>query len=69
MQTKIITRLSGYFFVFQKGETLEKIQGGLPKSTTSRLPKNATSCRKGDPSTSMYKVMAIRITFRPLLVI
>ena len=47
MQIKVITRLSGYFFVFQKGETLEKIQGGLPKSTTS--------CRKGNP----YHIQAL----------
>ena len=53
MQIKVITRLSGYFFCVSKGGDPEKIQGGLPK--------NATSCRKGDPSTSMYKAKAIRI--------
>jgi len=26
MQTKVITRLSGYFFVFQKGETLKRFK-------------------------------------------
>lgn len=61
MQIKVITRLSGYFFCVSKGGDPEKIQGGLPKSATSRSPKNATSCRKGDPSTSMYKAKAIRI--------
>ena len=26
MQTKVITRLSGYFFIFKKGETLKKFK-------------------------------------------
>ena len=32
MQTKVITRLSGYFFVFQKGETLKRFKEDCQKT-------------------------------------